>query len=361
VRPLFIIFLFLALGTSQSFSKDSGKFEIVAEFDRAPGNITVTPDGRIVMSLHQFYKPEYSVVEVLPDHSLVPFPNAELNRRDSDQKLRLDSVLGIKADLAGTVWMLDNGLRSGTTPKLVAWNTRDDKLARVIYLPESVVPANAFVNDLVVDKLHKRIYITDPAGGSNAALIVVNLETGSAQRILEGDLSVVPEKLDLRVNKRPLRVKDSKGKIVHPKIGVNPIAMDFNNQWVYFGSMHGTKLYRIHTKYLANPSLPKGSLRGKVERYSTKPLSDGITMDKSGRIWMGELAENAIGIVTPKKTYKRITQSPKLSWVDSLAINPDGSVLAVANQLHLSAPLNAGKQMSKPPYYLVRINPGATL
>ena len=99
---------------------------------------SLTPDGRIIMSLHQFYEPRYSVVEILPDSSLVPFPNKELNKRTGGAALRLDSVLGIHTDSDGVVWMLDNGMRSGVIPKLVSWDTRANKLHRVINLQPSV-------------------------------------------------------------------------------------------------------------------------------------------------------------------------------------------------------------------------------
>ncbi len=103
--------------------------------------------------------------------------------------------------------MLDDGMRSGVTPKLVGWDTKADKLHRVIYLPAPIAPKDAFVNDFTVDSLHNRIFIVDPAGGANAAFIVVDLETGAARRVLEGHQSVVPEKVDLIIDGRPIQVK----------------------------------------------------------------------------------------------------------------------------------------------------------
>jgi len=100
-------------------------------------------------------------------------------------------------------------MRSGITPKLVGWDTNNDKLYRVIYLPPPVAPKDAFVNDFAIDSGRKRIFISDPAGGSNAALIVVNLETGAARRVLEGHVSVVPENVDLIIDGRPIQVKDA--------------------------------------------------------------------------------------------------------------------------------------------------------
>ncbi len=356
MRSLIVSFIGFWMLLSSAYAKPTVDFEIIGKFDEAPGNLAVTADGRFIMSLHQFYEPEHSVVERLPDNSLIPFPNKAWNARTGDGNTRLDSVLGIKADGNGIVWMLDNGLRSGVTPKLVAWDTKKNKLHRVIKFPESVAPRNAFVNDLAIDNLNQRIFISDPAGGSNAALIVVNLKTGKARRVLEGDKSVVPENIDLLINKRPLQVKDKAGKLSRPHIGVNPITEDLKNEWVYFGAMHGRSLYRIRAKDLANEKLSNKALAAKIERYSDKPLSDGITIDKASNIYLGELAENAIGMVNAKQKYQRLAQSDDLAWVDSLCFSAaDGWVYAVTNRLNLSAPLNAGERLSKPPYYLLRL------
>ncbi len=355
MRSIVIGLIGFWLGVTSLMAGETLSYEIIGRFDEGPGNLTVTPDGRIIMSLHQFYQPRYSVVEILADNSLIPFPNKKLNNRTRKTGLRLDSVLGIHSDSDGIVWMLDNGMRSGVMPKLVAWDTRADKLHRVIKLPPSVAPENAFVNDLAVDKRHKRIFISDPAGGANAALIVVNLQTGKSRRVMEGHKSVMAENLDLIIDNRPIRVKDENGKTVRPHIGINPIAEDFNNEWVYFGAMHGNSFYRIRAADLADENLKATDLTLRVEKYSEKPISDGIAMDKSGNIYLGELAENAIGRVNRHGKYQRLAQSADLSWVDSLSVGPDGHLYAVVNRLHLSATLNGGRAESKPPYYLLRI------
>jgi sugar lactone lactonase YvrE len=326
----------------------------MANLDTGPGNITVTDKGRIIMSMHQFYQPKYTVVEY-KDNVLVPFPNKELSGSDSVSNLKLDSVLGIRSDTHGIVWMLDNGMRSGVTPKLVGWDTLSNKLHQVVYLPTPVTPKDAFVNDFVVDNKHKHIFISDPAGGFNAGLIVVNLETGTARRVLEGHSSVIPEEVDLVIDNVPIQVKDKSGNLVRPHIGVNPITEDLNNEWVYFGPMHGHSLYRIKADDLVNEKLDANTLASHVERYSDKPISDGMTIDKDNNIYLGELASNAIGVISADKKYQRLAQCPRLSWVDSFSFGPNGQLFAVVNRLHQSGTLNGGVSLSKPPYYLLQI------
>jgi sugar lactone lactonase YvrE len=348
VTALLLMFAFDAAASPDS------KFNIIANFDTGPGNVTVTDNGRIIMSMHQFYQPKYSVVEY-KDNVLVPFPNKELSDSDSISDLKLDSVLGIRSDVNGIVWMLDNGMRSGVTPKLVGWDTRNNKLHQVIHLPTPIAPKDAFVNDFAVDSKHNHIFISDPAGGVNAALIVVNLSTGTARRVLEGHRSVIPEDVDLVIDNVPIQVKDKAGKLVRPHIGVNPITEDLNNEWVYFGPMHGLSLYRIKADDLVNESLAVKVLANRVERYSNKPISDGMTIDKENNIYLGELAANAIGVISADKKYRRLVQCPRLSWVDSFSFGPYGHLFAVVNRLHQSATLNGGVSASKPPYYLLQI------
>ena len=329
-------------------------FDIIANLDEGPGNVTVTDNGRIIMSLHQFYQPKFTVVEY-KDKKLVPFPNKELVDVDSKAHMKLDSVLGIRT-ANDIVWMLDNGMRSGVTPKLVGWDIKSDKLHQVIWLAPPIAPKDAFVNDFSVDTRHNIIAISDPAGGVNAGLIVVNLNSGKVRRVLQGHNSVIPENVDLIIDNVPIQVKDNLGNLSRPHIGVNPITEDLNNEWIYFGPMHGHNLYRIKADDLANESMPENELASRVERYSDKPISDGISIDKDNNIYLGELAENAIGVITPDRKYQRLSQCPRLSWVDSFSFGPNGDLFAVVNRLHQSAILNGGVLAAKPPFYLLKVH-----
>jgi sugar lactone lactonase YvrE len=121
--------------------------------------------------------------------------------------------------------------------------------------------------------------------------------------------------------------------------------------------MHGLSLYRIKAEDLANENLDTKVLENRVERYSDKPISDGMTIDKDNNIYLGELAANAIGVISPDKKYQRLAQCPNLSWVDSFSFGPEGHLYAVVNRLHQSATLNGGVSISKPPYFLLQIKP----
>lgn len=336
--------------------------EVVARLDVGPGNITVTPDQRIIISLHPFYSNVDRVVELRRDGRLVPFPNKSWNRNNSKNNgAAFDSVLGIQCDTNGVVWMLDTGLTNFSNQKLVGWDTVNNRLHKIINLtpPTSEtkisLPDTAFLNDLAVDAKNKVCYLSHSAGIQNSALIVVDLETGLTRRVLQGHMSVQPEDVSLVMDDRKLDYTlPDFGKLAI-LIGVNPIALDSSNEWLYYGPMNGKSMYRIRTTDLRNPNLPSEQLSGRVERYSDKPICDGISVDDAGNIYISDLESNAIGVITPDRQYKKLVKDNRISWPESFSFGPDGYLYFVASQLHLSAPLNSGKEKAKPPFYVFRV------
>ena len=327
------------------------ELEIVAEFpaEHPPGNIAVTPDGKLIMSQHQFYGAPLRVVEVLDDGSVVPFPNEAWSSEPNPKGVGLNTVLGLRSDPEGIVWMLDRSAGEGQPGKIVGWDTKSDKLDRVIYLPQPIIAKDSFLNDLAVDRQHNAIYITDTAEGDDSALIVIDLYTGFSRRVLEGDISTRPEDIPLIVDER---IVNSGGEPA--RIGVNPITIDPDNEWVYYGPMSGRSLYRIATEDLLDESLTNEELAARVERYGDKPICDGITIDGAGNVYITSITNNAIGVVDETGEYRTLYQDDLLNWTDGMAFGPDDYIYVTVSQLHNSPPLNNGKNDSNPPFYLVR-------
>ncbi|MGF1493202.1 MAG: L-dopachrome tautomerase-related protein [Microcoleaceae cyanobacterium] len=332
--------------------------EIVAEVTQAPGNITVTPDGRIIISLHQFYQTRDRVVEVKPDGSLVPFPDVSWAQGRKPDGTGLDTVLGIQADAEGVVWMLDNGMRGGVTPQLVGWNTRTDVLEKVIPLPAPVTSSDSFLNDLAVDLTHGAVYIADTSSPEGRpALIVVDLATGQARRVLVNHQSVLPEAVPLKIEGQIVKSLQPDGTTVEPKVAVNPIALDATDEWLYYGPMHGTRLYRVRTEDLLNTRLSAEQLAQSVEDYAARPISDGISTDAAGNIYITDISANTIGVIQPDRSYRPLVSEAWMSWPDALSFGPDGYLYSVVNQLHRTPALNGGVDATEPPFTIFRFRP----
>ncbi|MEM7754638.1 MAG: L-dopachrome tautomerase-related protein [Planctomycetota bacterium] len=336
-------------------------FDILARIDEAPGNITVTPRGKIIVSLHQFYEPTWRVAEVDRESGVLrPFPNPEWAEELGADNIGLDSVLGIVTDDKGVVWMLDNGRRGGSTPRLVGWNTRKNELEKSVSIFFPGVESS-FLNDLVLDPNTQHVYIANSGGPGEPSLVVLDLRTGLARPVLAGDAVVSAERDAKLVFNGKTLTQDGPNGPEPREVGINPITIDADGRYVYFGAMTGKSIYRVRTSDLRNTDLSDNALAARVEPYAGKPVSDGMTIDSRGNLYIADLENGGIGIVPARgRTYEPIFSNPSLvEWPDGLSGGPDGLIYATVNQLHHSPVLNDGRDASVPPYLIIRVNPKA--
>jgi sugar lactone lactonase YvrE len=287
------------------------------------------------------------VASIDDNDQLMPFATAA----------NVNSVLGLQADATGVVWLLDNAMRGGNTRRLVGWNASEEHLVADIDLSK-VTTEQSFLNDLAVDPLRNTVYIADPAGGPDAAIIVVDVVRGAARRVLQGHKSVIPEDMDLIIDGNPVRIRANDGTEIRPRVGINPIALDKDGEWLFYGPMHGRSMYRIRTADLRDAELSPDELSDRAKRWSDKPICDGISVDNAGNLYLGDLANNAIGVIgADNRKYRVLISDPQLSWVDAFSFGDDGHLYAVVNQLHRSAVLNGGDSATNPPYLIVKFRP----
>ncbi|MDZ4829057.1 MAG: L-dopachrome tautomerase-related protein [Phycisphaerae bacterium] len=340
--------------------------ELVRGFDETPGNVAITPEGRVFMSMHPFGNPKARVIEVLAEGGTRPYPTPTWSSAVGANGVGIQSIIGIKSDAEGVLWMLDAGNLNepgGSPPKLVAWDTKVDRLVRVIHLPPPASRASSFLQDFVIDAAHDAIYIADSGIGAGfekttPAIVVVYLKTGVSRRILEnaecvrGDLSGT-----MTIDGKQLQVAGADGKLMAPVVGINPIALDGKGEWVYFGAMHGTTMWKVRAADLANPGLNNEAFVERIEKAGPKPPSDGIAVDTADNIYVTDVMKHAIGVLEANGTYRVLIQDPRLQWPDGITAGPDGHFYVVANQLNRHAALNGGVDEMKAPFVLLRFKP----
>ena len=344
-RNFFWIIL-LTLLTSESFAQKAFDFEVVKTFSVStpPANIAASRAGRIFISTHQAYGAKYKVIEILANGKTRPYPNETMSEA-------LTGVLGIVVDEKGILWFLDTVWDGKSPGRLIGWDTRNEKLYKSIDITRPVVGNYFLLNDLAVDRKHETVYIAENLKPERSAILVVDLKTEQVRRVLENTQAVRPEDKDIVIDGDTLMLEGKPA-----RIGINPITIDAKSQWLYFGPMSGTALYRIKTKYLRNKKLTNSALEKRVEFYAEKPFSDGMTIDKRGNIYVSDTTGYSIGVIDKKRHYRQLHTSKKyLSWVEGFA-NAGDRIYATSNKLHLS-PAFKGENLSDNAFYLIQFEP----
>ncbi|UTJ07844.1 major royal jelly family protein [Arcobacter roscoffensis] len=299
----------------------------VAVFDERPANLTVSNEGRMFVSIHPLINPTTKLIELTAIGSKNIYPNKEYSfGKDST----IGATIAVKADSNGNLWVLDLGKK-----QFVVWDIEKNRLKNTIKIPSNVLTKASFLQDFVLDEKRNRAIIADMTQGDlkskpEPAFIVVDTKTGLSKRFAQSHKSMMP---------------DFEG-----GFALNPIAIDPGFNWVYYGAIHGKKVYRVPASSFDSEE----NVIKNIKEYGPKSYSDGIAADKNQNVYITDIEKQAIG-VSNKNGYKIIAKLPQnQTWPDGLAVANDGYVYGTVNQLDKTAALNNGKEEGVPPYLIVK-------
>ncbi|MFV8281204.1 L-dopachrome tautomerase-related protein, partial [Christiangramia marina] len=349
-----IVFLF-SLALSLSLYAQNN-LEIVSEFPEArPGNITVSEGGRVFVTMSALSSSKYMVMEIMEDGTSKPFGEKEWIQKPEKGSIKgINSTIGIQTDKSGNLWVLDMGnIKEGQAPKLVSFNLDSGRMNKVFTIPTTVLTDKPFLQDFVIDDKHQVAVIADMTDALNPpiapAFVVIDLKTGYIKRILENHESFQPVDESVSVGNQKVIHKRKDGSTIEPRYPLNPISIDEENKFIYYGAMGNTKIYKISAEAVADLSSSPEKLNDEISFHANKPKSDGFKVGKNGNVYVTDVENSAI-VRSNSSGMKTLAKDvEKLSWPDGVAIYGD-TLYIVANQLHNLPLLNNGKDASNPPF-----------
>ncbi len=278
----------------------------------------------------------------------MPYPDG------ASQSELFDSVLGVVIDRYNRLWTIDHGNHGIRTARLLAFDLDSGELVHDQRFADDIAPVGSFLQDLQVSEDGKTIVIADASfWRKKPALIVYDVETASARRVLEGHPSVAAENYLIRSQGRDMTFG---GGIVSLRGGVDGIAL--GTDWLYFGALSGSYLYRVRLGDLTDASLPDARIAARVERFANKPLSDGLSIDVDGNVYITAIEHGSIFVVDNNRDMKTLLRSSNLRWPDALSFGPDGW-LYIADSALADVVLRSKEHIrSSGPYKIFRFQPG---
>lgn len=328
--------------------------EKVADLDYPPGNIAVSTDGRIFFTLHPDGRPPRQVVELV-DGRPVAFPD-ETMQHENDDAPWFQSILALRVDRQGRLWVLDFARFGRGRPRIVAIDLASRRVVHQYEFPPSVAGLGSMLNDFQVDAEGRYIYIAETSPvWQTPAIVVYDSIAGTSRRVLDGHPSVRSERFDIHVDERRMALP---GGILPLRIAVDSIALSRDGTWLYYGAVTGSRLWRIRVTHLVDPALDNAALASKVEAFAEKPLTDGLTTDDDGNVYLSDMEHSAVHRLAPDGRLQTLVSDPRLRWPDGFSFGPDGWLYVTCSALQHVLFQSDDDVRLHAPYQIWRFRPG---
>lgn len=332
---------------------------IVAEFpNQQVTGIAISKTGRMFANFPYWSDGHVvSVVELGPNGEQRPYPDGDWNRKTAAPSDRFVCVQSVYIDDTDNLWIVDTGSPKQTGvveggAKLIKVDLATNRITQVIPFGRKVAPDKSYLNDVRVDTRNNFAFITDSSLG---AILVVDLRTGEARRVLEDDPSVKPEpNITLRVANKPLIDQEKDRPLA---IASNGMALDREGGWLYYKALTGHTLYRVKLEDLEAATRGANvNLANRVERVGQVPASDGLAFH-DGKIYITAIEQDAVVRYDPvQKTTELVAKDKRLKWPDSFAFGPDGTMYVTTSQIHLTPRSNSGATKVKEPFRVFKMS-----
>jgi sugar lactone lactonase YvrE len=314
-----------------------------------------TKSGRIFVNF-PYWSDDHSIsVAEIVNGQPKAFPNDEWNKTGPVGS-HFVCVQSVVVDDQDNLWVVDPAapkmqeiVKGG--PKLVKIDLATNQVIQTIPFGEDVAPKKSYLNDVRIDTHTNTAFITDSANG---AIIVADLTSGKARRLLDDHPSTHPKKdIKLIVDGKELIDQQKK---TPPQVASDGIALDAKNGYLYYHALTGHTLYRIKTSFLTDEKLGKQELESKVENVGQTPAPDGMLEAPDGSVYLTDLEGSAVVRWNPaNKRVEPVIADKRLLWPDTLSWGPIGEIYVTASQIENMPRFNNGKATRTEPYKLWKI------
>ena len=328
------------------------KLELVAELTMPPGNIAVSKDGRVFFTFHPDGHPDIKVAELV-DGQPRAYPDVAF--QSEREGLWFDTPLSLRIDGSGHLWVLDQANHGTGDTKLLSFDLATNRVVREVHFTSEHAGLGSHLNDFAVHPAGDRVYIAEASiFAQTPALLVFDKRSGKTRRVLEGHQSVMPEPYYITVDNQPIEPLG----LFAVRPGVDSIALDRKGEWLYFGAVTATKMYRVPVAALDDEGLTDEQLAERVEVYADKTESDGITSDDAGNLYLSDPEHNAIVALNANRQLETLFVDERLRWPDGFGFGPDGWLYVTCSALQHVILKSRAQVQSHAPYHIFRFKPG---
>jgi sugar lactone lactonase YvrE len=334
---------------------DATKLTVVAESRAMIWNAVAVDSGRIFLSGPRWTDSRGPQLALLDGKgNPAPFPDAAWNdwSPGKDPAAAFIDVNALRHGPANDLFVVDTGSPTfGGDPlpngaKVVRIDLRTGKVVRIYRFAADVALPGGYIDDI---RIHGDMaYLTD---AGKPGIIVLDLKTGAARRVLNGAPSVTASDRPIIVDGETVLAPDD-----NPlRVNSDPMELSPDGRYLYFGPLNGP-WSRIETRWLDDPAADAAD---HVEPWADLPPVGGTAMAPNGDLYFTDLAENAVKRRTTDGRIQTVARDPRLHWVDAPYLDSEGTLWLPVPQLDRVGIFHGGRSKLAWPIQLFRLPLGS--
>ncbi|WP_029891482.1 L-dopachrome tautomerase-related protein [Polycyclovorans algicola] len=289
--------------------------ERVAQLPTPVLAIAAAPSGRLFFGLHVRGTRVQPLVEWV-DGSAQPYP--PLDKRVEGDALHTVSALALDAE--SRLWVLDHGEHGLYPARLVAFNLSNGARVHDFELPRALAPRGSYLSDLAVTRDGRTVVMADASYvARQPALVIYDSQRREARRLLERDVSVVPERYTPRVGRRRMELFG----LISVRPGVDALAISADERWLSWAVPSQTGLARVMLSDLRNTALTAEQLSRRVDVSPDKPFSEGLVALPGGD-WVTAAPISQKIVRLNVRGQRESWVEGALGWPGALELSADG-------------------------------------
>ncbi|WP_158828360.1 L-dopachrome tautomerase-related protein [Mucilaginibacter lacusdianchii] len=297
---------------------------------------------------------KYAVVEVMPNGTSKPFPDAAMNswKAGEDGMNKWVCVQTAYVDDNDYLYIVDPAAPMlnkvvGNSAKVIKFNLNTNKIERVYRFP-GTIDQSSYLNDIRVDTKKQVAYLTNSGTGG---IIILDLNSGKSRQVLQNHKSVHSDpNFKFVIDGKELKKQGQPVKFSSDGIALTP-----DGSWLYYKPLTDKKLYRVPTTALLDQKLTPQQLSGKVQDLGNVAVTDGMIFDKKGNLIMGDMINYRMLRMSPDLKASLWFKDMSLIWPDTYSISKDGYLYITTSQINKQPDYNNGVNKRTEPYRVYKV------
>ena len=327
--------------------------ERLIKLDYPPGNVAVSENGHVYFNYHPLTHPtRYSNATVFEwaDGKITPFPSAEMQKN-------FQGTFGLTVDKQNHLWIVEPATLDFKHTRIWAFDLTTKQTFHYYEFPEGVAKQ---AEDIRVTGDGKYVIFPNPGifRFTNSQLLVYSVDDHNVRTVIDDDPSLTAEDWTMQIDEKPYRLAYG---LLNFDVGIDGIEISDDQQWVYLASMTNSHLYRVPLADVLNKNLTPKDVAAKIENIGTKPLSDGITLDKIGNVIITDVEHGGLMSLNPAtKKITTLVRNKEILWADGVAVGADNAIYFNNSAIPLyigqfAAPPDEKLLLEHKPYYIYRL------